>query len=154
MKVYRLGNPKYINDLSGKGASITGGRWNEPGQFVLYTAETAALAILEVLSHISSIKTEVPYQLAEINIEGSVVDYTKISPELPLNWAGTDAGLLVTRSIGSEWLLSSISPILRVPSVHSPVESNFLINATHPELTIKIEKTHWYLYDKRLVRLA
>lgn len=153
MKVYRLGNPKYINDLTGKGASVGGGRWNEPGQFVLYTAETAALAILEVLSHISSIKTEVPYQLVEINAEGSILDYTEISPELPLNWASAEAGLLVTRSIGNEWLSSGISPILKVPSVHSPVESNFLINPNHPELKIKIEKTHWYLYDKRLISL-
>ena len=44
--VYRIGvdAPAYeADDLSGKGAEITGGRWNEKGTAVVYAAENRSL---------------------------------------------------------------------------------------------------------------
>ncbi|HMP94283.1 MAG TPA: RES family NAD+ phosphorylase, partial [Phnomibacter sp.] len=47
MVVYRIAACSYINDLSGEGAYLHGGRWNSPGTRLLYTAENPALAMLE-----------------------------------------------------------------------------------------------------------
>jgi len=38
--------------FAGEGARINGGRWNPPGAPVVYTAESAALAALEMLAHL------------------------------------------------------------------------------------------------------
>jgi RES domain-containing protein len=53
---------------------------------------------------------------------------------------------------GKQWIDEQLSPILRVPSVHSPWEYNFLINPQHPELDIEIVDQTYYLYDNRFIR--
>ena len=40
------------DDLSGKGAEKTGGRWNRPGLPVAYAASSIALAALETVVHL------------------------------------------------------------------------------------------------------
>ena len=52
MNVYRILKEPYWDDpLSVIGAEITGGRWNPPGQGILYTATSPELALLETLVH-------------------------------------------------------------------------------------------------------
>ncbi|HIP83811.1 MAG TPA: RES domain-containing protein [Desulfocapsa sulfexigens] len=36
MDAYRIGKKQFINDLSGTGAAMYGGRWNYPGYRVVY----------------------------------------------------------------------------------------------------------------------
>lgn len=45
---------KYARDLSGAGARIYGGRWNEKGIAVVYTASSPALATVELLVHVDA----------------------------------------------------------------------------------------------------
>ncbi|HVS77374.1 MAG TPA: RES family NAD+ phosphorylase, partial [Steroidobacteraceae bacterium] len=46
--------PDYVSDdLLGKGAERTGGRWNRKGTPMLYCSSTIALACLETLVHLS-----------------------------------------------------------------------------------------------------
>lgn len=52
MRVYRIAKTKYIHDLSGAGARIYGGRWNNKGVGLLYTSENRALATVEHLGHV------------------------------------------------------------------------------------------------------
>ncbi|MBK7637232.1 MAG: RES family NAD+ phosphorylase [Saprospiraceae bacterium] len=54
MEVYRICRSKYSNDLSGEGAKLYGGRWNRPGIAALYTSESRALALLELIVHFNS----------------------------------------------------------------------------------------------------
>ena len=53
MEVFRLANKKYPIELSGIGASITGARWNSKGNEVIYTAQSRALAMAEVVVHVT-----------------------------------------------------------------------------------------------------
>ncbi|MBO0936131.1 RES family NAD+ phosphorylase [Fibrella sp. HMF5335] len=43
MQVYRVATSEYIEDLSGYGAKLNGGRWNREGVAVLYTGSSIAL---------------------------------------------------------------------------------------------------------------
>jgi RES domain-containing protein len=151
--VYRLGNPSYINRLDGEGAAKVGGRWNSVGQAVVYTAQTSSLAILEVLGHISNPAFYLPYQLVHIEIDSALcMDYTTFSPALPEGWATKAGGEKITKNIGTEWLSEAKAPYLKVPSVHNPLEHNYLLNPQHAKFESKIVHKHWYLYHDRLVK--
>src|ERR1700753_2148248 len=50
MHIYRIGQTKYANDLTGSGVD---GRWNPSGQYVIYTGGSLALSCLEKLAHSS-----------------------------------------------------------------------------------------------------
>ena len=152
--VYRIGHPGFIDKLEGEGAARSGGRWNYKGEKVVYTAETSSLAILELLSHISDFSDPVPYQLITINVEiKSILQYEELSPELPPGWSLHEAGEKITKSIGSSWLSDGKSAVLKVPSVHNPLEANYLLNPKHPDFRAEIVDKHWYLYDNRLRKL-
>ncbi|MDH3556285.1 MAG: RES family NAD+ phosphorylase, partial [Deltaproteobacteria bacterium] len=43
MVVYRIAKEKYIRDLAGTGARLSGGRWNNKGVGILYASESRAL---------------------------------------------------------------------------------------------------------------
>ena len=72
MRVFRLSREKYANDLSGKGAAIFGNRWNSKGIEMLYTAESRALAMAEVLVHLSLANLPDDYMMIEIEIPDSI----------------------------------------------------------------------------------
>ena len=53
MRVWRLSRAEFAHDpLSGVGAAMAGGRWNSRGHEAIYTADTLASAVLEVLVHL------------------------------------------------------------------------------------------------------
>ncbi len=152
MTVYRIGHPKYINDVSGKGSSITGGRWNFPGSYMLYTAQTSSLAILENLGHILKTSVHIPYVLTSLEIShDAIAILEEIGPSLPADWQHA-RGVELTRQIGTDWLNSHQSPVLRVPSIHNPIEYNYLVNPRHPELQLQPQKQYWYLYNNTFLR--
>lgn len=149
MRIYRLVRLEYADDLSGVGAFLQGGRWNHSGEFLLYTAETASLSILEVLVHLNGVSIGIRYDLVVLEVaDKAIVDLRKIS-SLPSEWS-TMEGQSITRDIGSKWIKSGRSPILKVPSVLNPLESNFLVNPRHPDLKIQMIEKTWYFYDSRL----
>lgn len=51
MLLDRLAKTSRATDLTGEGAKRAGGRWNFAGTPVIYTAQSGALAILEVLQY-------------------------------------------------------------------------------------------------------
>ncbi len=56
MILHRITTKPYINDLSGTGAMLYGGRWNKKGIRMLYTSKNLSLAVLEVIANLSSSK--------------------------------------------------------------------------------------------------
>ncbi len=146
MIVYRIANPDYAHDLSGMGASLFGGRWNENGHPLLYTAETSSLAILEFLVHLSGVKGNLKYKLLTINLNSDdIVNVNSLPKKWSNNWK-------LTQEIGTKWIKSKSSVGLRVPSVHNPLESNILVNSRHSEFNPKIERSDWYWFDGRLIQ--
>jgi len=121
------------NDLSGAGAARNPGRWNEDGQPVLYTAPTIALAVLETAAHIDAAGLPLNRFLVRIDVPDAAWAAREAlsASALPPAWAAIPAGK-ASMTIGAEWLRSSRSLVLMVPSVIVPEEPTTLINPAHP----------------------
>jgi RES domain-containing protein len=137
-------------DLRGRGGLHAPGRWHDLGVPVVYLAETPAGALLEVCAHTASNDIPPSYTLLEITVPTrariEAVDVKSLSHKWTQN-------LQETRAIGSEWLRSARSPLLRVPSVLVPATFNVLLNPLHPESKrIKITRVLEYPFDIRLKR--
>jgi RES domain-containing protein len=118
--------------FDGEGARRYGGRWNNPGKRMIYAAETASLALLELLVHIDS--SLLPsYTLFPVDFDHSLVSTVEPS-KLPRNWR-TYPGPAALKSMGDEWLESLSSPVLKVPSVIVPHEWNYLFNPEHSKFS-------------------
>jgi len=148
MIVYRLTNGEYINDLSGTGAKLYGGRWNSVGLPALYTAGSIALAVLEVLVHVKSYRRPLDYHLISIEIPDTVKPAVIDQGKLKKNWKDDIA---YAQFIGDEFLTAGQSLVLKLPSVIIEQENNFMINPAHPDAAkMKILASQIFVFDKRL----
>jgi RES domain-containing protein len=151
MKVYRIAKEKYIDDLSGTGARLYGGRWNNKGIGIIYTSETRALATVEYLVHVPLAMIPTDICIATLEIPGSITAQEILIPDLPANWRSCPAPFELSR-LGTDWVLGNETLLLRVPSVVVEHEFNILINPSHPDIkhvvTSRIEN---YRFDNRLV---
>ena len=89
-------------------------------------------------------------KIAFLNFENEVsISEIKIQ-QLPDNWSSYPAPEKL-KEIGTDWLLSTKSLILKIPAIAAPESCNFLINPTHPEFNkVKLAKTVDYRTDIRL----
>jgi len=144
------------DDLSGAGAKISGGRWNEVGVAIVYAASSRALACLETVVHLNSGGLPLNRYLVEIEVPDEVLAPAEVatSGSLPVGWDAEPAGR-VSVSFGSQWAQSQRTALLLVPSVIVPEENNLLINPAHPDAKgIKARKVRKWLYDPRMIRKA
>lgn len=157
LKAYRIAPEKYATDLSGTGARLVGGRWNPKGVALLYTSTTAALAALEILVHVNWDLLP-PLSLVEITVRKSDIldlrDFSKEKPaSLPDGWFRSPPHPTLA-SIGKQWVESTASLGLLVPSVFFPdgPDQNLLLNPGHPdfEKDTKINKVIPFSFDDRL----
>jgi len=137
--------------FTGEGARLYGGRWNSVGSSMVYTAESQALAALEMVIHLDSSDLLDHYVLFQIGIDESLV--TMIEPtELPRNWR-VDPPPMKVREIGHLWVTASTSAALQVPSAILPAEHNFLLNPHHPDFPkLRIGRGTPFRFDPRLAR--
>jgi RES domain-containing protein len=135
--------------FSGEGASLYGGRWNSAGTRMVYTAQSQALAVLEMLVHLDSPRWLKGYVLFDVQIDPNLV--TNISKlAIPKNWT-RDPVPRETQALGDSWVRSGRSAVLAVPSVLVPGEMNYLLNPLHPDFgKLKIGSARAYQLDARL----
>jgi RES domain-containing protein len=137
------------NAFSGEGAREFGGRWNNPGTAVVYTAQSQSLAALEMLVHLGSADLLEKYVLLAADFDQLLIKVLNRS-DLPRNWR-TDPPPAQVRSIGDEWVIGAGSAVLQVPSVLVPGESNFLLNPAHQDIArIRFGKATAFRFDARL----
>lgn len=153
MKVFRIEREKYLNTtLSGVGASITRGfRWNSLNTRMVYTAESRALATLEVAVHLD-LSQDLPddryYVEIEIPDKITILEIDRIN--LPPNW-NAHPPQIHTQIIGDEFVRNNQAAVLKVPSSIVPDEFNYLINPLHPDIAkIKVVKSERMRFDGRL----
>jgi RES domain-containing protein len=125
MLVYRIAKEKYIEDLTGFGAKLYGGRWNRPGVAVLYTSSSRALAMLELIVHFDALSAlRQQYCFAVIEIDAKKI--IEISSEF---YASLNESSL--HIITESHFVEQNKSILKVPSVVIPQEYNFLLNPVY-----------------------
>ena len=152
MIVYRISKTKNIKDLSGTGARIFGGRWNNKGVSIVYASESRALATLEYLVHVPLSLMPTDLSLASIKIPDSIVSKNILISKLPKNWRDYPASSRLAK-IGSDWVLSNETLLLRVPSAIVKDEFNILLNPAHGDMKrVKIVDVEKYKVDERLIK--
>ncbi|REJ76254.1 MAG: RES domain-containing protein [Acidobacteria bacterium] len=128
---FRIVKERFAYDaFSGEGAYEFGGRWNSPGFRVVYTAESLALACLEMLVHLDHSALLSSYVYVEAKFNGRLVKNVEVITTLPADWHRSQ-GSIELQSIGDGWIGSGKSAILKVPSAVIPNSSNYLINPAH-----------------------
>jgi len=149
MIAYRIAKKKWIEDLSGNGSKLSGGRWNPKGYPLLYCASTSSLAILEKLVNTDFDLLPDDLFIAEIEVPESSIKSLGIS-NLPKNWNDYPSPDSL-KKIGQKWIDQNDHLILKVPSAVNPIESNYLINIRHEFIAkIKIVDRYPILIDDRL----
>ena len=150
MILYRIAKCNYASDLSGTGARLYGGRWNSVGQPMVYLASSRALAVLEVLVHLSP--TMLPADFCLVEFETPDNDVLSIDIKiLPHNWQDPSAPTQL-KQIGNEFLKRKEHLFMKVPSVIVPADFNYLMNPLHPNASeVKLVNQQVFSFDERLV---
>ena len=118
--------------FDGEGARLAGGRWNKIGVPLIYTADSLALAALEIMVHLpKSELLKARYQRIAVQFDSRLIKSFNLI-DLPEDW-----DLLPppesTQAIGTSWARKNSSVVLKVPSTIIREEFNYLINPLHPD---------------------
>ena len=152
MKLYRIADCTYINDLTGYGAALTGGRWNSKGVFLTYTSQNISMAQLETLKRYELSRRYVANKcLIELQVPlRSMLIVT--AANLRRGWRNDPAPKYL-QQIGDFFYHQNKYLVLKVPSALNPEEYNYLVNPRHKDFSkIKIIKQQPISIDRRLVR--
>lgn len=152
MQLWRLVKTRYAaTAFDGEGARIYGGRWNSPGMRVAYASSNSALAVLEVLVHMTAGGVLPGYSLIRARVPDQFVEELPAS-ELPRSWRAFPVPPEV-QAIGDAWVRSSRALALMVPSAIVDGSSNVLINPDHATFSrLVVESVQPFGFDPRLKR--
>jgi RES domain-containing protein len=117
---------------------------------MVYTSDSLALSLLEVLVHLQNAETLPAYSAIPIDFNEALVHFLDPAT-LPAHWQEhpPPSGIIAR---GDQWIAESVTPVLRVPSVILQVEYNYLLNPGHPAFPqIAIGNPEPFAFDARLV---
>ena len=139
------------DDLSGRGAAATGGRWNSRGRAAVYASESIALALLETIAHLGDERHPRNRYLVELRVPEPVYRRRIAAVDLPRAWDAEPAGI-ASMAYGDAWIDGARSALLVVPSVIVPEGFNFLLNPDHPDARkITAAVLRKVIYDPRIL---
>ena len=148
---FRVIKEKHSSDaFTGQGSRRFGGRWNHKGAAVVYLSDALSLAALEQFIHLGREGLHIPFVYYTIEIPDHVSVTAIERDSLPKDWR-KEPPPNSTKDLGSQWVKSRISTLLRVPAVILPIGFNYVTNITHPEfrdLTISDPKS--FTFDPRM----
>lgn len=150
--VWRIVSAQYQESaFTGDGAKTYGGRWNSKGVPIIYTADSLALASIEILVNLPSVKLLDNYLRIPVHFKENLVQVLPFT-DLPLDWNSRPVSQS-TQILGDKWFKEQRSAVLKVPSVVVPEEYIYLLNPAHPDFArIEIGTPVAYHFDSRLVK--
>jgi len=135
--------------FSGEGARIFEGRWNSSGVRMVYCGEHLSLAALEILVHTQPVMIRDKFRVFRVAWDEAMMTTIDLK-KLPRGWNAQPPSL-ISKKVGDEWIRSSRSAVLAVPSVIVPRERTFLLNPKHRDFPrIKIKDSGSFVLDQRL----
>ena len=152
ISAWRITKQKHVKTaFTGDGARLYGGRWNSRGRLVVYTSESRALALAEILVHLESVGVLSRYVVLQVEIDESYIVDLDLR-DLPKNWQAKPAPKRL-QTLGDTWLDSGRSAVLRVPSAIVGGEFNYLLNPLHPDFSkLRFHAPEKFPIDTRLVK--
>lgn len=143
MDLWRLYRAAHGPGLDGLGGLHAAGRWHRLGRRVVYFGATPAIVVLEKLAHVDPQALPEDLLLGRFAGEPSVESITE-----PLQLDE----LVACRERGERFLEAGRAGALRVPSVILTEESNYLLNASHPDIAgIRLVSERSFFFDQRLL---
>ena len=150
LKIYRIAKKQYLEDLSGEGARLYGGRWNKKGYNMVYFSESLSLAVLEILVHIDFKFLTNDFGYLEAEIPENLISPKRKETKLEDTWRENPPSNY-SMQYGTDWLKSNKSLAMQVPSAILPMTNNILVNPRHPLIKkIKIIRTGVLDVDSRV----
>lgn len=151
MRLFRIARAKHLHDLTGVGARIYGGRWNEKGVGVIYTSQSRALAALEFLVHVPMSLTPGDLRIICFDVPERLAPRALDVALLPGNWRDYPPPPELA-AMGTQWVHAGESLLLRVPSAIVEHEFNVLINPAHPDFkSVKLSPPERFVFDRRIL---
>lgn len=150
MQAWRIAKEKRARDLTGKGAAIEGGRWNDEDVPAVYMGLTPAICCLETFVHAAGEPT-FPLKITCFELPAERSLYLEVNAaNLPSGWASLPADR-PSMDFGTAWLKSNAHLGLIIPSAILPLERNIVINLNHPAANlITVTEIYDFLYDPRM----
>ena len=129
MILYHIEKHKHRKAWPPRGTLFAEGRWNKPGQWIIYSSPSIALAKLEILANDSHLPMDRVCMEIEVDENANIMEVQR--DQLMVNWYEkpypNSLHLFTSRFLSTNCLL------LKIPSAQSHREFNYLINAQHPK---------------------
>ncbi|WP_347903120.1 RES family NAD+ phosphorylase [Pseudomonas purpurea] len=150
MRAWRIAKARRAKDLSGMGAAIEGGRWNDVDVAAVYMGLTPAICALETFVHATRMP-DYPVKITCFELPDEPELYLKPTPQsLPEGWDARPCDR-PSMDFGTAWLNGLEQLGLMVPSVILPLELNLVVNPRHPAVSrIKVLEVYDFSYDPRM----
>jgi len=153
VKIFRVAQHNFIQDLSGEGARLFGGRWNKKGDAMIYFSEHLSLCVLELLAHMDYQFINNAYSFIEAEIPEKLLSELTQPMKVSADWR-SNPPISQTQDYGSQWLQKQEQLALKVPSAVLPEAWNILINPKHQFVDqLKIVRTEPLRLDARLLKV-
>lgn len=148
LRLFRIADRRHPL-FDGTGSYLYGNRWNSKGRRIIYTAETYAGALLEMLVHCNIGIFPRTHAWIEIATSEKIGIERVEAGDIP-GWDAAD--MLASRAFGDRWHKEMRTAILQVPSVVTAgIETNALINQDHPDFArLEASDPRDVAWDRRL----
>lgn len=150
MFAWRIAKAKRARDLSGVGAALDGGRWNDVDVPALYMGLSPAICCLETFVHTTRYPA-LSFKITRFVLPEDETLYLEPNPsELPQGWEAIPPDR-PSMTFGTTWLQAKTHLGLIVPSAVLPLERNVVINPKHPAMgEVRVDEVFNFMYDERM----
>ena len=151
MRLFRIAKQQYIEDFSGEGARLYGGRWNKRGTNMVYFSTSLSLSVLEILVHFNQEYAPQDLYYVEVEISDKLINFEANLSSVK-EYLRDNPPHFSTKHLGSLWAKKNEDLALSVPSAILPIENNIIVNPLHSSISkVKIINTSKLDLDTRLL---